>query len=45
MNFVLATTGFYTLMDRDGRLRRVEYTAGPEGFKVSVLCGAGTPIP
>lgn len=28
--------GFYTMMDRDGRLRRVDYTAGPEGFKAQI---------
>lgn len=28
--------GFYHITDADGRLRRVDYTAGPEGFKAKI---------
>ena len=29
--------GFYMIRDLEGRLRRVDYTAGPEGFKVCTI--------
>lgn len=28
--------GFYHITDAEGRLRRVDYTAGPEGFKATI---------
>ena len=28
--------GFYHITDADGRLRRVDYTAGPEGFRATI---------
>lgn len=28
--------GFYHITDADGRLRRVDYTAGPDGFKANI---------
>lgn len=28
--------GFYHILDAEGRVRRVDYTAGPEGFKATI---------
>lgn len=33
---IICDIGFYHITDADGRLRRVDYTAGPEGFKAKI---------
>lgn len=34
--FFCLPLGFYHITDAEGRLRRVDYTAGPEGFKANI---------